>query len=754
MSVSWSTFIRFAMIRLVRTNRSFPVCPSHHIDSRFFFRPCDSLTRLLERPLLPSSHKEAFRRQPTRTLVVVVHYPMPQISAKVVPRLLHSIVAPMCRGTDVDGPSKEVSGVERIVGVANDATTTTKASTVVQAGAAFISNVFIKHRKHFLWFLATCFMLSVLGFSYLYVFHHGFRRTVHFWKGTLAWTMIQRISTMTSLLTISLVLSPTLHLLLVGMGPLLAEYRLLKFRYRNVPDDDEVYAAKLHAYNVKTAPKLVNLMLQMGGIYIKLGQVMSTIGQGLLPPEYTEALQPLQNGVPARDYEDISNIIEQSTGKNMTDIFQSFEKTPIGAASVAQAHRATLINGEKVIVKVQYPEVADLFDADLTNMEIATRLFSPNNVKTAQALRERHERELDFRIEAQNLIECANNLQQHGVEPALVRIPRVKNETGICNQHVLVMEYLEGTPLSDVIREEQDRIASALGKKDSTELRDMLRDRMREHFEKGGGPGEGGMQLVGGGKARLFQVAGPIAARMLRTYATVKDQSDRFFGMLQYRLATAFRTNNDPDTRNLAPTGKARRGQRVNLDRALKTLVYVHGLQFLKDGMYNADPHPGNVLILPDNRLGLLDYGMVGYLDSDERQSVAKTVVALANKQKKTAANVYLEQGYRVENRTDGSEVTDYNLLHRFATFHLDRIDLSPIRLADGTSMPMMDVFRTVRETSTPNWVEQSRRLAGLLMGVNAQAARPASIAHVWGPIAREVLDKPEKTKVGRKRTE
>ena len=131
----------------------------------------------------------------------------------------------------------------------------------------------------------------------------------------------------------------------------------------------------------------------MCSFILAIGQVMSTIGRGLLPDEYVEALRPLQDGVPARNYEEISSIIEKSASpQTMDDLFLDFDPMPIGAASIGRAHRATLrSSGETVVVKVQYPEVADLFEADLANLETATRLFAPENIEVARALRKRHE---------------------------------------------------------------------------------------------------------------------------------------------------------------------------------------------------------------------------------------------------------------------------------------------------------------------------------------------------------------------------
>jgi hypothetical protein len=295
----------------------------------------------------------------------------------------------------------------------------------------------------------------------------------------------------------------------------------------------------------------------------------------------------------------ISKIIEDSTGKKMTDLFLEFEERPIGSASIAQAHRAILRASssneeepQRVIVKVQYPQVADLFAADLANLEWATYLFAPENMEVAKAMRKRHENELDFRIEAENLRRCAADMQRHGVEPSLVRIPRVRNETGICSRNVLVMEYLEGMALSDVIQEEQDRVARALGKEDAAELKGAIMARMRDHFEKGGGAGEGGMNMLEGAKLNLLsKVLGPAGGTLLRAYASARNHVEDAMLALQ-RTTGKVRAGLGGKKIDLLEDGVKRKAKRanVNLSKALKTLVHVHGIQFMISGVYNADP--------------------------------------------------------------------------------------------------------------------------------------------------------------------
>lgn len=342
------------------------------------------------------------------------------------------------------------------------------------------------------------------------------------------------------------------------------------------------------------------------------------MGSGILEEEYVQALRPLQDGIPPRSFDTIKDIIERSTGQQFTDMFETFEEHPVGAATIAQAHRATLrvknnnsndnnnINNnksnnnnnnninQKVIVKVQYPEVAELFDADLNNLEMLIKLVT--SLRPGRDIldhfRKTHERELDFRWEAAHLQECATNMQNHGLEPNLVRIPQVRNETGICTKDVLVMEYLEGISLRQVMEEEQDRIARALGMENGDELRFVIGKQMKEHFEQGGGEmgkdGERGLSLfMTGGGAKVLQKLGPLAIRGLRSYAHLRDRIHQVGSTLRRRLQIGRRYSSKKDGETEHQEGHRippTKHKRVNLGRALKTLIHVHGLQVMLDG--------------------------------------------------------------------------------------------------------------------------------------------------------------------------
>lgn len=146
-------------------------------------------------------------------------------------------------------------------------------------------------------------------------------------------------------------------------------------------------------------------------------------------------------------------------------------------------------------------------------------------------------------------------------------------------------------------------------------------------------------------------------------------------------------------------------------------------------------PHkdPGNIIIMNDGRLGLIDYGMVGRLDNEEREWIASTVVAFSNHDKEAVIRNYLDSGYRASWINGPDHHPD--VIHRFASFHLDRVDLSPIPI-DDQLWPVLKLIGMSVERVTPDWIEQMKRLGGLLIGVASQAGRPISLSKEWLPVA------------------
>src|SRR5258706_1907371 len=196
----------------------------------------------------------------------------------------------------------------------------------------------------------------------------------------------------------------------------------------------------------KTGAAIYRLATRMGGAFIKLGQVLGARAD-VLPPAFVAPLRGLHDNVPARPFAKLRAHVERELGKPLADAFAEIDPVPIAAASLAQVHRATLASGERVVVKIQYPEARRLFPIDLKSLRMAVRVARWLNRKLdlrplANELAEQIALELDFEREAASTERIRANVAG---DPDVV-VPRVYVATG----KLLVLEFLEGTPLSAV----------------------------------------------------------------------------------------------------------------------------------------------------------------------------------------------------------------------------------------------------------------------------------------------------------------
>jgi len=304
-------------------------------------------------------------------------------------------------------------------------------------------------------------------------------------------------------------------------------------------------------------------------------------------------------------------------------------------------------------------------------------------------------------------------------------------DKALCTQHVLAMEYLDGVTMASAIRGEQEELAAALGFCNGAAMRAHIMRLVKCHLESG----DGGNGLL---LSQSLAMAAPAGAAALRFYAGSRRRLRNTYarihnttGWLLHRVSG--KRWLEPRLYEPVPVASGFLGSK------LKDLVHVHGCQLLLDGIYNADPHPGNVLLLPDGRLGLIDYGMVGRLSLRERLLVARVVVAIAAGDKDEVVRLHQEAGYRT--CWMSGQPHPPSLVYRFATWHFDRADLSPVDIGNGEFWPVGKVMRSSLEKSVPDWIEQTRRLSLLLVGVASTAGRPISLSKEWQPIARALLD-------------
>jgi ubiquinone biosynthesis protein len=193
---------------------------------------------------------------------------------------------------------------------------------------------------------------------------------------------------------------------------------------------------------------------RLGPTYIKLGQIISS-GEGIFPEELVVEFRKCRDEVPPEPFATVRRVVQDDLGRPLDAVFASFDERPLAAASIAQVHAAVLRTGEHVVVKVQRPQVARLVRQDLRVMAwVAPKLIGripvaalANPPALVELFAETITEELDFRLEADNMLEIAHAFAVLGQRGYVVPRPHPT----LVTRRVLVMERLDGFAFDDVV---------------------------------------------------------------------------------------------------------------------------------------------------------------------------------------------------------------------------------------------------------------------------------------------------------------
>jgi ubiquinone biosynthesis protein len=287
-------------------------------------------------------------------------------------------------------------------------------------------------------------------------------------------------------------------------------------------------------------PERVRMTLEeLGPTFVKLGQILST-RPDLIPLEYVQELAKLQDKVPPFSDDDARAIIKSETGSFPEEIFSSFDKTPLAAASLGQVHKAMLRDTEEAVaIKVQRPDIQKTIEVDL---EIMLHLASlaERNVEELEVLHPTKivdefartmDDETDYTVEAAHIEHFARQF----LDDQTIYVPKVIREW--TTKRILTMEYIEGIKASNL-----DRL-----KQEGYDLKEI-----------------------------------------------------------------------------------ANRGAKLIMKQ-----IFVHGF-------YHADPHPGNIFILPNAIICFLDFGMMGRISNQEREDFTDLVRMILSKDEKKTVDALL----------------------------------------------------------------------------------------------------------------
>jgi len=299
-----------------------------------------------------------------------------------------------------------------------------------------------------------------------------------------------------------------------------------------------------------SAPERLRLMFEeLGPTFIKLGQVLAC-RPDMLPLEYARELSKLTDSVAPFPSSEVKKIIEQELHSSIDRVFAGFDDIPVAAASIAQVHRARLLDGREVMVKVQRPHIDLIIAKDISILEGLAELievyapdmavYNPRGI--VEEFARTIKRELDFYIEASNATQLRNNFERsHDLF-----VPLIYAE--LSSRRVLMMEKLEGVRVDD--------------------------------FQKIDSLGIDRAELSRKGAAAFFQMV-------------------------------------------------------------------------FRDGLFHADPHPGNIFVLPDGRIGLVDFGIMGRVTEENMEYFANTFLALMERDYDALVRQYVNLGFVSEETVD-----------------------------------------------------------------------------------------------------
>jgi len=395
---------------------------------------------------------------------------------------------------------------------------------------------------------------------------------------------------------------------------------------------------RLHQWG---SAKLSRTMNELKGFYVKSGQLIST-RVDLFPVQYIDRLSELQDRLDPLPAEVVKAVVSKEllNGEPIESAFSEFEDVPLGSASVAQVHKATLKSGKVVAVKVMRPYIEPKLRGDVQNVIKFAKAFEDllplDYYLVFTEIAQRMEDELDFRQEAKAMDKINDLLQKKpdGTRRYKPWLKTPRSVEGMVTKRVLVMDYLDGKTLTQIGEENKESGAS----------------------------NEALAKLIG--------------------------------------------------------------------EKLIKSLTKGFGQMVLEGGLFHGDPHPGNIMVLNNGDIALIDFGQTKQLTKTMQNQLAELCVMLEEEDRDFSgiADIVADMGVKL------TPEAKKDALSACAVWMFDSLSEMP-----GNYTP--DEFSEnspVRSiASFPQDLVMVGRAAVLIRGICAFFSIPWSVSRAWAPLAR-----------------
>lgn len=205
---------------------------------------------------------------------------------------------------------------------------------------------------------------------------------------------------------------------------------------------------RILSLHIRNAERVKKAILELNGLFIKIGQLLSILSN-FLPEAFQKPLEELQDKIPPRPFAEVEKRITQEFGKPPLAVFKWIDEEPLAAASIGQAHRARLNDGQEVVVKVQHHNIEEIAKVDLEIIKNLNKLVGWFfNIKGLDYIysqvRKMIEEELDFKMEAQSMLIIGGNLKS---EEGIV-VPELHID--YCTDRVMTTTWHDGVKIADL----------------------------------------------------------------------------------------------------------------------------------------------------------------------------------------------------------------------------------------------------------------------------------------------------------------